>query len=179
MVVTHGTGRRARGELFVEMPQTGLKVRVPSFGKTGTTNDFSRATMRLPPFRTQKKREPLDPDNSLTIAAYVGYDFNKMMRRGRQNLRVKRSIATWTDFAKGSSNAKYIDLLDPLDLTVLTSKSGRSSFLRKQRRLSLTCREDSCSRGGGAVDNENFATTNLAASGEQFQDIYALTASSH
>ena len=45
--VSHGTGRRARGELFLEFkPENNektkpIKIRIPALGKTGTTNQFT------------------------------------------------------------------------------------------------------------------------------------------
>src|SRR5690606_18161765 len=89
-IVTHGTGRRARGELFLEMGgeeggKPGSKknlVRIPAFGKTGTTNDYTNAYFAgWIPYPTEKN-EPLDTENAYVISAYVGYDLNRTMRAG-------------------------------------------------------------------------------------------------
>ena len=47
-IVTHGTGKRP-GELYVDLSEEGRqgpKIRIPSFGKTGTTNDFYDKLLR-------------------------------------------------------------------------------------------------------------------------------------
>ncbi len=101
-VVTHGTGRRANSELFMTLGPDGhavdpavlatadptkpnpneKRVRIPAFGKTGTTNDYTNANFAgFIPYPVEKGK-PLDPENSYVLASYVGYDLNKTMRNG-------------------------------------------------------------------------------------------------
>ena len=96
-VVTHGTGKRAR-ELYVELENDGAKsdgagkVRVPAFGKTGTTNDYRTAYFAgYVPFPTE--RSSLDSvKDSYVIASYVGYDFNKSMKKVILEYRVLKAL---------------------------------------------------------------------------------------
>ena len=137
-VVTHGTGRRARGELYLSVdtaaetasatqkqaPKGAVHIRLPAFGKTGTTNDFTTSYFAgFFPYPVQRHK-PLDPSNSYVISAYLGYDLNETMRKGR--IRVYGGVGAlplWTDFAKGIVTMKnYRHYLDHLDLDILTRK---------------------------------------------------------
>lgn len=122
-VITHGTGRRALGELYVNVEdlneETGerklRKVRVPSYGKTGTNNDFKTSYFAgSMPYPTEKG-EALDVENSYTVATYVGYDYNKVMENGYR--RIYGSVGAlpiWTDFMKEIiAVKKYADYVSP------------------------------------------------------------------
>ena len=57
-------------------------IRLPIFGKTGTTNDYVNATyVGFLPYPAEQGARQLAPDNAYTIAAYVGYDTNEPMKR--------------------------------------------------------------------------------------------------
>ncbi|MGE0172282.1 MAG: transglycosylase domain-containing protein [Oligoflexales bacterium] len=128
-VVTHGTGSRARGELYIPVDATktdkgesvgGFKVRVEAFGKTGTTNDYTTSYFAgYVPYPT-RHRAPLRVSDSYVIASYVGYDLNKTMKRG--NYRISGAygaLPAWTDFAKSIiTSEKYVDYLDKLDISL-------------------------------------------------------------
>ncbi len=109
-IVTHGTGRKARSELFLTLDQsdpkakpgtTGKIVKIPAFGKTGTTNDYNNANFAgFMPYPV-KKGDPLDPDNSYVLAAYVGYDFNKTMQNGLMKVSgAHGALPAWIGLAK-------------------------------------------------------------------------------
>lgn len=88
--VTNGTARAANRTIILrsqdpaadaQLVEAGL--RIPSFGKTGTTNDYVNATyVGFLPYPEHAGVTQLSPANAYTIAAYVGYDTNEPMRRG-------------------------------------------------------------------------------------------------
>jgi penicillin-binding protein 1A len=189
-VVTHGTGRRARGELYLDLaqpadgaatmpanstPEESRKVRIQAFGKTGTTNDYTNAYFAgffpVPP----AKGAPLDFSHFHSIASYVGYDLNKMMRRGA--IKVSGAIGalpTWIDYAKGMMETmKYRDQIDELDLSI--AKRGEWPMKYDARNVGLGV---DLARGvvfsGGDGGEEVFATTNIEKTGESFESEFAI-----
>ena len=189
-VVTHGTGRRARGELYLDLAQPAdgspapvdaagksesQKVRIQAFGKTGPTNDYTNAYFAgffpVPP----AKGAPMDFSHFHTIASYVGYDLNKMMRRGA--IKVSGAIGalpTWIEYAKGMMDTmKYRDQIDELDLSI--AKRGEWPFKYDARNVGLGV---DLARGivfsGGEAGEEVFATTNIEKTGEQFENEFAV-----
>lgn len=107
--VTSGTGRIAQGSIFVdggdESADEALRkarLRVPTFGKTGTTNDYTNATfVGFLPYPEDEGTTELGPQHALTIAAYVGYDNNKPMRRaGVRIAGGTGALPAWIEIAK-------------------------------------------------------------------------------
>jgi len=135
LIITNGTGRRARGELFVDLNENkkGLndklaartnKIRIPSFGKTGTTNDYTNAYFAgFVPYPTEKNA-PLDPENSYVISSYVGYDLNKTMRAGYLRISgAQGALPVWIGMAKAAIEGKeYAEMLDTFDLSILARR---------------------------------------------------------
>jgi membrane peptidoglycan carboxypeptidase len=121
-VVTHGTGSLLHRELVIETGK-GVKLRVPAFGKTGTTNDFTSGSFAgfLP--RPAAKGRRLDPLSSYVIAAYAGFDRNEPMRHGRfRGYGSDVALPAWLDVAKAIVRTPaYADDLDALDLDALGS----------------------------------------------------------
>ncbi len=189
-VVTHGTGKRARGELYVQMGDADAagtdpaklkelerqRVRVPSFGKTGTTNDYTNAYYAgFFPVPTVKGA-PLDFYSVYTIASYVGYDLNKMMRRGA--IKVSGAVGalpTWIDYAKAMiEELNYKDYLDDLDINVVKRREWPMKYDEK---LSLTMNAD-IARGvlltNADGDQEVFETTDISRTGESYSNEFAI-----
>jgi penicillin-binding protein 1A len=87
--VTNGTARVANRTVVLRSknPEEDAllekaALRIPSFGKTGTTNDYVNATyVGFLPYPEDKGTKSLSPEHTYTIAAYVGYDTNEPMRR--------------------------------------------------------------------------------------------------
>ncbi|NBO37618.1 hypothetical protein EBU99_03445 [bacterium] len=87
--VTNGTARAANRTVILRsknpqedalLEKAGL--RIPIFGKTGTTNDYVNATyVGFLPYPKDAGTKTLSPENAFTVAAYVGYDTNEPMRR--------------------------------------------------------------------------------------------------
>lgn len=87
--VTNGTARAANNNVVL---RSGVKevddvlvkagIRVPIFGKTGTTNDYVNATyVGFLPYPAAEGATALSAENAYTIASYVGYDTNEPMRK--------------------------------------------------------------------------------------------------
>jgi hypothetical protein len=89
--VTHGTAYAAHNSILLSAKLGEAKlalekaaIRVPTFGKTGTTNEYVNATyVGFLPYPELEGAKELTPDAAYTIAAYVGYDNNEPMRRGQ------------------------------------------------------------------------------------------------
>jgi penicillin-binding protein 1A len=97
-VVRWGTGRRADGSVKVAGRTW------PLMGKTGTTNEYRNAAfVGIVPVGGE---DGLEPSASYTLAAYVGYDDNRPMRRG--TLRVSGAsgaLPAWIATAQGLADA--------------------------------------------------------------------------
>jgi penicillin-binding protein 1A len=97
-VVQWGTGRRAKGAVQVQGRSW------PLMGKTGTTNEYRNAAfVGIVPVAGERG---LDPGSSYTLAAYVGYDDNRPMKRG--TLRVSGAsgaLPAWIATAQGLAEA--------------------------------------------------------------------------
>lgn len=120
--VTHGTGRLAGSALLLdggdpEAPEQlrKAKIRIPSFGKTGTTNDYVNATyVGVLPYPEFSGSNRLSVDRSVTIATYVGYDDNQKMRRGGVRIAGGTgALPAWIEIAK--SVVRYQDFSEKLD----------------------------------------------------------------
>lgn len=186
-VVTNGTGRRARAELYLTLggdsqsknpnakpdpkapPEK--RIRIPAFGKTGTTNDYNVANFAgFMPY-PQVKGEPLDPESSYVLAANVGYDFNKKMEAGA--VKVSGAIGAlpaWIGLAKEIiDKKKYADKLDMLDLGVINS--GEWPMVKDTRAVAMKVdMPRGVVLGGGGGDTEAVATSNIAKEGESAFD---------
>jgi len=174
-VITHGTGRRARGELYINVSDKSAEakggvrqVRVPSFGKTGTTNDFKTSYFAgFMPYPTAKGK-PLSPENSYTVATYVGYDMNKIMRKGSQSIHgSKGALPIWTDFLKDVIEVKkYADYLDPNVKTEwpMVPDEKTVPFL-------VELPSGAVLRAGAGAD-ESWKSTNIAVTGEEYLNYY-------
>ncbi len=94
--VLHGTGRRAAA------PE-GLGGR-PLSGKTGTTNDYRNAAFIG--FAPIQRGAAATWGNAHTVAAYVGYDDNASMRRGRMRVQgASGALPVWLGTVRGLADA--------------------------------------------------------------------------
>ncbi len=180
-VVAHGTGRRAYSELYVnEQDKNGttdptvagakahkneFQVRVPSFGKTGTTNDFTTSYFAgFMPYPTEKYK-PLNPENSYTVATYVGYDMNKIMKKGMQRIYGGvGALPVWTDFLKEVIKIKqYADYIDP-------SVRGEWPMIREEKtgQFLVDLPQGVVLRSGSGSNSEEWKATNMSVTGEEF-----------
>jgi penicillin-binding protein 1A len=177
-VVTHGTGRLARGELYIsQMPDgtpavPGTKgaftVRIPSFGKTGTTNDYRTASFAgFVPYPVAAGA-PLSPANSNVLASYVGYDMNAQMRRG--GFKVGGGLGAlpaWVDFVKGIfETMQYSKFVDRLDINVSNQGEWPLKFGNDSQAVKVDLARGLLLRRAEAADAEQFALTDRYRSGE-------------
>lgn len=183
-VVTHGTGRRARGELYLDYtPEGGAekdakvkeqRISVPAFGKTGTTNDYTTAYFAgFIPYPT-KANEPLDYMNhQYVIASYVGFDFNKSMRRGGFRISgAMGALPIWTDYAKAMlKELKYKDFFDPKSENLLGLQTWPTSIPPCTAPTAVDMPGGLVLQGGG--DADSFEFTNFDKTGEVFQNEFA------
>jgi penicillin-binding protein 1A len=179
-VVTHGTGRRARGELHVEMP-SGQTIRVPAFGKTGTTNDFK--TSYFAGFLPYPSLEPgaplaseLDPKRSYVISTYVGYDWNQEMRKGRERIYGGGgALPVWVELAKSIiKDQEYVKKIDGLDLKVLSKGVWSIKNTAKERPFLVDLPRGLILRRADDKDQELWKSTDIALTGEDFNNPFAV-----
>ena len=120
--VTTGTARAAHNNVIlrssvaeedVELKKLG--IRIPIFGKTGTTNDYVNATyVGFLPYPENQGSEKLNSGNAYTIASYVGYDSNEpMKKRGFKVAGGTGALPAWIEAAlvliKEQEFAKKLD----------------------------------------------------------------------
>jgi penicillin-binding protein 1A len=176
-IVTHGTGRTARSELFLSLEKPDPKakpgtlgkiVKIPAFGKTGTTNDYNNANFAgFIPYPV-KKGDPLDPENSYVLAAYVGYDFNKTMQNGLMKVSGGQgALPAWIGLAKEIiEKKKYIDYIDPLDINLVQRQEWALSYDKNTSAVGVDMPRGVVLERGSAVDQESVAIANSAVEGE-------------
>lgn len=183
-VVTHGTGRRARGELYLEYPIEGQpadkarRIGVPAYGKTGTTNDYVTAYFAgFVPFPV-KPNEALEPMvHTHVIASYVGYDHNKTMRRGGFRISgAYGALPIWTDYAKAMiKETGYQKMLDPTEPAMANIQVWPTRTHSCSAPVAVDLPQGLVMQGGG--DGDTFEFTNFEKEGETFQNEFARSAS--
>lgn len=100
------------------------QIRVPVFGKTGTTNDYKNGTyIGFLPYPLSKG-DILSPDNAYTIASYIGYDSNEPMVRKGYRVYGGGAIPAWEEIA--ISIIKDQDFAEKLDWKYLVSKQSHT-----------------------------------------------------
>jgi len=105
-VVLAGTGSVLNWDIILQSNNSNfnnelsdLKIRVPNFGKTGTTNDFTNGTyVGFIPYPTYEGSQ-LTANNAITIATYIGNDDNTPMRRGWYRVYGGGAIPAWKEVA--------------------------------------------------------------------------------
>ncbi|MBC7530619.1 MAG: transglycosylase domain-containing protein [Oligoflexus sp.] len=187
-VVTHGTGRRLRGELYLDYDQAQAegskdpvkttRIGVPAYGKTGTTNDYTTAYFAGYVPYPVKKNEPLDPmQHQYVIASYVGYDMNKSMRRGGFRISgAMGALPIWTDYAKGLvKDLNFRDFLDPTSPNMAGYQTWPTVNAPCSTPLAVDLPGGLVLQGSGDSDAVEF--TNFDKEGETFHDEFARSAS--
>lgn len=85
-VTNHGTGQALRNSVYLrsnnpkaDRELRSYNIKVPTFGKTGTANDFTNASfVGIIPFY-QETSDKLSMQDTYVIASYVGYDTNEKL----------------------------------------------------------------------------------------------------
>ena len=177
-IVTHGTGRRANRELYIDLmdhqsSSSRTKIRIPAYGKTGSTNDFTTSYFAgLVPYPKEGSDE-LTLDHIYTMASYVGYDIPRVMKNGRISIYGgSGALPLWTDFFRQLIGLKdYRSYLDAYDLDLITQKEWSVSLdedLWESLRVDLP-------RGLvlGPISEkyvEDYKLTNLSETGEEYMN---------
>jgi membrane peptidoglycan carboxypeptidase len=123
-VISHGTGRKANRAILLagrkeEDLVKELEIRVPSLGKTGTSDRFRNSSFVgfLP--GANSEGDSLTLESGVVLAAYVGYDDNRPMKN--RSIRIFGSagaLPIWISAARAAIRyLEYEDRLDLLDLT--------------------------------------------------------------
>jgi membrane peptidoglycan carboxypeptidase len=100
-IVRGGTGASAEGSVTIG------GAAVPLAGKTGTTNEYRNAA--FVGFVPRYGPNPLAWGDALTVAAWVGYDDNRPMRRGRLRLQGANSaLVAWRETARALAEANLL-----------------------------------------------------------------------
>lgn len=179
-VFTHGTGRSGAAELYLTLgdeaaknPKDQKRVRIPAFGKTGTTNDYNNANFAgFMPYPVEKG-QPLDPENSYVLAAYTGYDLQKTMQTG--GIKVSGAVGAlpaWVGLAKEIiDKKKFVDYVDQLDINLI----ARQEWPLKQDTRATPVTVDmprGVIMGGGGDGGDGVEMTNVGKEGESRFDEY-------
>jgi hypothetical protein len=184
-VITHGTGRRAMAELYLTLnpadpgkqpdPKKAAaaekRIRIPAFGKTGTTNDYNNANFAgFLPYPVEKGA-PLDPENSYVLAAYAGYDVNVQMRAGAINVTgAIGALPAWIGLAKAIiDKKKYADQLDQLDLSLISRQEWPLKADERATALTVDLPRGVV-MGGNGGEGEAVATSDSSKEGESASD---------
>ena len=120
MVMINGTGYEARDAVRVslDMEKEKVDIPIPSFGKTGTSNQFTNSSFVGFIPGPEKKMGLLGIDNGYVIASYVGYDDNRPMKGKRVSIYgASGALPLWIDTANAISNSlEYKKWLEVADL---------------------------------------------------------------
>ncbi len=118
--VTAGTAYVLNNEIIlrsndevIDKQLQAAKIRVPVFGKTGTTNDYKNGTyIGFIPYPTTAG-DVLNPENAYTIASYIGYDTNEPMIRKGYRVYGGGAIPAWQEIALAIiKNQNFAEKLD-------------------------------------------------------------------
>ncbi|WP_161597585.1 transglycosylase domain-containing protein [Fluviispira multicolorata] len=118
--VTAGTAYVLNNEIIlrsndevIDKQLQAAKIRIPVFGKTGTTNDYKNGTyIGFIPYPASNG-DVLSPDNAYTIASYIGYDTNEPMIRKGYRVYGGGAIPAWQEIALSIiKNQNFAEKLD-------------------------------------------------------------------
>ena len=115
-VVAFGTGQRAEGRILPHSDDParakelrGLGVKIPLFGKTGTTNSYKNSAFVGVVPTVPEGDDRLVWGSGMVVAAYVGYDDNREMKRGSIRIAgASGSLPAWMAAAQGVADAAQI-----------------------------------------------------------------------
>ncbi len=119
-IVEGGTGRKVKEEVKVKVNVGGsdLNLSIPSYGKTGTTNDHRNGAFLGFISGPLGKNRGLSVKDGFAIGVYVGYDDNKKMEHnGFRGFGGTVSLDAWIQMANAITQAfDYAGSVDKFDL---------------------------------------------------------------
>jgi membrane peptidoglycan carboxypeptidase len=124
LVVTHGTGRRAKGAVRFQIEdKPDSDVAIPVYGKTGTANRFMNSSFAGCIPGPDPKTGVLTLNEGYTIATYVGYDDNSPMKSSNFSIYgATGALPVWIDTANAvASGPEWKKLIRPADLVFAAS----------------------------------------------------------
>ena len=122
-VFRYGTAFSQYRNMTVTSPNRESTLLFPTFGKTGTTNDYRNVAFlgAIPTFVPDKNG--FAADSAIAVGSYVGFDDNRPLKFGRTRIAGSSGgLPQWADFAQNAirirgENSK----VDFLDISMLAS----------------------------------------------------------
>lgn len=172
--MTHGTGRRSRDILYVTPPNSQAKIKIPTFGKTGTTNDFITSYFAGSMPYPVKFGEHLNTENSYTVAAYIGYDNNTHMQKGSQKIYgASGAMPLWIESLKEVIRTKeYKSNMDPFDISLLSGGEWPLQLQRNTRPYLIDLPRGITLREGKDADNAIYTQGDEKTKDGYYKGIY-------
>jgi len=133
-VVEGGTGQQINRELRIAAGENkDVNLRLPAYGKTGTTNDYRNAAFLGFLSAPLGPGKGFDVASGFTIGVYGGFDDNQsMVRRGFKGTGSSVSIPAWIAMAKSvAAVQRFGDNADVLDLEV--QATGEPSLFQEEK----------------------------------------------
>jgi membrane peptidoglycan carboxypeptidase len=120
-VFQYGTAISQYKNLTMTSPSGENTLLYPTFGKTGTTNDYRNVAFlgAIPTFVPNKNGFALD--SVIAIGSYVGFDDNRPLKSGRTRIAGSSGgLPQWAEFAKAVVKVRGENLkVDFLDISML------------------------------------------------------------
>lgn len=120
-VFQYGTAISQYKNLTMTSPSGEYTLLYPTFGKTGTTNDYRNVAFlgAIPTFVPNKNGFALD--SVIAIGSYVGFDDNRPLKSGRTRIAGSSGgLPQWAEFAKAVVKVRGENLkVDFLDISML------------------------------------------------------------
>ncbi|HLP40883.1 MAG TPA: hypothetical protein VK465_05200, partial [Fibrobacteria bacterium] len=133
-VVNGGTGQQIERELRIPAPEKGGgEIRLPAYGKTGTTNDYRNGAFLGYIAAPKGLNKGFDPPSGFTLGAYVGFDDNAVMtHKGFKGTGSSVAIPAWIAMARAVAEIDaFSDRIDLLDLEV--QATGAAPFFQQDK----------------------------------------------
>lgn len=122
-VFQYGTARSKYQSFSLKAPAGNTTLLFPTFGKTGTTNDYRNVAFLggLPTYVSDKNGFGLD--SLIAIGSYVGFDDNRPLKSGRTRIAGSSGgLPQWADFAQKLLEIRHENArVDFLDISILAS----------------------------------------------------------
>ncbi len=122
-VFRYGTAFSQYRNMTVTSPNRESTLLFPTFGKTGTTNDYRNVAFLggIPTFVPDKNG--FAADSAIAIGSYVGFDDNRPLKFGRTRIAGSSGgLPQWADFAQSAIQIRgESSKVDFLDISMLAS----------------------------------------------------------
>lgn len=122
-VFRYGTAFSQYRNMTVTSPNRESTLLFPTFGKTGTTNDYRNVAFlgAIPTFVPDKNG--FAADSAIAVGSYVGFDDNRPLKFGRTRIAGSSGgLPQWADFAQNAIRIREENSkVDFLDISMLAS----------------------------------------------------------